>query len=203
MCAAPDELIVTEKGVKIIGFTNLPSRLPATASLLYGNNAAKFILSAGPTTNKELKKFFYPDYSDPAVRGMLVVDKGHLRWPNPNPYNPPVVSSTTPAAAPAAAPAALVPALQASSTAAAAAPAATAPAAAAAPSAATVKKPKHKSGGKSAGGDPLEVFQSKSRIATAMALLALAAGAASPDDKFSLLLSVFALSSFAGQQVHF
>lgn len=169
---------MTENGVKIIGFTNLPSRLPTTASLLYGNNAAKFILSAGPTTNKDLKGFFYPDYSDPAVRGMLVVDKGQLRWPNPNPYNPPVTSSTAAPAAPSSA---------------------TPVVAKLSPMAAT-KKPKHKSPAKPQG-DPLEVFQGNARIATIGALFALAAGAASPDDKFSLLLSVFALSSFAGQQV--
>ena len=28
-------------------------------------------------------------FSSPLVLGMLVVDKGALRWPNPNPYSPP------------------------------------------------------------------------------------------------------------------
>ena len=28
-------------------------------------------------------------FSTPLVLGMLVVDKGALRWPNPNPYSPP------------------------------------------------------------------------------------------------------------------
>lgn len=38
------------------------------------HSAAKFLLSVGPTTMKELKETgcFYPDYNDPAVRGTHV-----------------------------------------------------------------------------------------------------------------------------------
>lgn len=79
--------------MRVIGFTNLPARLPTTSSNLFANNAAKFLLSAGPTTNKALKGSFFVDYNDPAVRGMLVVDKGETRWPNPRPYSPPVVGT--------------------------------------------------------------------------------------------------------------
>jgi H+-translocating NAD(P) transhydrogenase subunit alpha len=32
-----DQVIVTDNGVKIIGYTNLPSRLATTSSNLYGN----------------------------------------------------------------------------------------------------------------------------------------------------------------------
>lgn len=87
----PNEVVVTSGGVKILGYMDLPSRSPTTASLLYAKNALNFLLSAGPTTSKECKekKLFYVDYGDPAVRGMLVLDKGQLRWPNPNPYQPP------------------------------------------------------------------------------------------------------------------
>ena len=87
----PDVIVQTKNKISIIGYTDLPSRSANTASRLYGNNAAKFILSVGPTTNNNLKGFFYPDYSDPAVRGMLVIDKGELRFPNPNPYQPPSI----------------------------------------------------------------------------------------------------------------
>jgi hypothetical protein len=31
-----------------------------------------------------MQGMFYPDYNDPAVRSMIVVDKGELKWPNPN-----------------------------------------------------------------------------------------------------------------------
>jgi hypothetical protein len=52
------------------------------------------LLSAGPTTDKDKIGFFYPDYGDPAVRGMLVLDKGFTRWPSP-PYEPPKPSIKT------------------------------------------------------------------------------------------------------------
>eukprot|EP00747_Dinoflagellata_sp_TGD_P154935 gnl/TRDRNA2_/TRDRNA2_177544_c1_seq10.p1 gnl/TRDRNA2_/TRDRNA2_177544_c1~~gnl/TRDRNA2_/TRDRNA2_177544_c1_seq10.p1 ORF type:complete len:1207 (+),score=256.64 gnl/TRDRNA2_/TRDRNA2_177544_c1_seq10:3-3623(+) len=81
------EVVTSPNGVKILGFSDLPSRLPTAASNLWGNNAAKFILSAGPTTTGN-KGYFHIDYEDPAVRGMLVVDGGKLTWPAP-PYQPP------------------------------------------------------------------------------------------------------------------
>ena len=87
-----NEIIHTSNGVKIIGFSNLPSRLPTTSSELFGNNVAKFILSAGPTTNASIIDKFYPAYDDPAVRGMLVLDRGELRYPNDTPYELPAPS---------------------------------------------------------------------------------------------------------------
>ena len=83
-----NEIITTSGGVKIIGHTNLPSLLPTTSSNLYAQNVAKFILSTGPTTLKNGPHYSI-DYADPVVRGMLVVDKGELTWPNPNPYTLP------------------------------------------------------------------------------------------------------------------
>ena len=91
----PDIIVQTKNKIFIIGYTDLPSRSANTASRLYGNNAAKFLLSVGPTTDNNLKGFFYPDYSDPAVRSMLVIDKGELRYPNPNPYQSPSSVSTS------------------------------------------------------------------------------------------------------------
>jgi len=82
-----DEVVTTPNGVTIIGYSNLASRLPSTASSLFGNNVAKFVLSAGPTTGGN-KGEFAIDYADDAVRGMLVVDKGTLTYPAP-PYTPP------------------------------------------------------------------------------------------------------------------
>lgn len=53
MQVKPDEIFTTENGVKVIGYTDLPSRLASTASNLFANNVAKFILSIGPQTTKE------------------------------------------------------------------------------------------------------------------------------------------------------
>ena len=63
------KVITTPNGVTVIGYTNLASRLPSTASALFGNNVAKFLLSVGPTTGGA-KGEYKIDYVDDAVRGM-------------------------------------------------------------------------------------------------------------------------------------
>ena len=44
-CAAtvPGEMIVTENGVKVLGFNNWPGRIPAAASALYARNLLTFL----------------------------------------------------------------------------------------------------------------------------------------------------------------
>lgn len=81
------EKVITENGVKILGYSDLPSRLPATSSTLFGNNIAKFLMSMGPQTTG-IKEWLHIDHEDDAVRGMLVVEDGVLRWPAPA-YQPP------------------------------------------------------------------------------------------------------------------
>ena len=81
------EAAVTPNGVTILGYSDLPSRLPTAASNLFGKNQANFLLSVGPTTTK-VDGVFAIDREDPAVRGMLVVERGALSWPAP-PYAPP------------------------------------------------------------------------------------------------------------------
>lgn len=46
-----DKLIVTENGVKIIGYTDLPSRMSGQSSALYANNISKFFQSMINKTN--------------------------------------------------------------------------------------------------------------------------------------------------------
>jgi NAD(P) transhydrogenase len=72
--------IVNHKGVKIIGYTDLPSRMSGQSSLLYSNNISKFVQHM---TNKEGK--FNIDLNDEIIRGSIVTHKGELLWPNPNP----------------------------------------------------------------------------------------------------------------------
>jgi len=74
------------KGVQIIGYSDLPSRLPTQSSTLYANNISKFLLSAGE------KGHFNIDHNDEVVRGSLVLEKGNLMWPPPTPAAPPVPS---------------------------------------------------------------------------------------------------------------
>jgi H+-translocating NAD(P) transhydrogenase len=85
----PDEIVTTSNGVKIIGYTDLPSRLASTASNLFANNIAKFILSIGPQTTKE-KGLFQIDMEDDAVQNMLISYDGTARWPDKIiPFAPP------------------------------------------------------------------------------------------------------------------
>jgi len=84
-----NEITTTANGVKIIGYTDLPSRLAATASNLFANNVAKFVLSIGPQTTKE-KSVFSIDLKDDAVQNMLVSYNGEARWPDKIvPFAPP------------------------------------------------------------------------------------------------------------------
>lgn len=85
----PDKIITSSNGVKIIGYTDLPSRLASTASTLFANNVAKFILSIGPQTTKK-KGVFQIDLEDDAVQNMLISYNGDARWPDKiTPFSPP------------------------------------------------------------------------------------------------------------------
>ena len=85
----PDQIVTTSNGVTVIGYTDLPSRLATTASNLFANNVAKFILSIGPQTTKE-KGIFQIDLKDDAVQNMLIALDGEARWPEKiTPFEPP------------------------------------------------------------------------------------------------------------------
>lgn len=84
-----NEIVKTSNGVNIIGYTDLPSRLPTTSSNLFANNVAKFLLSIGPQTTKE-KGVFQIDLTDDAVQNMLISYNGEARWPDKiTPFQPP------------------------------------------------------------------------------------------------------------------
>ncbi|KAJ3875929.1 NAD(P) transhydrogenase beta subunit-domain-containing protein [Lentinula edodes] len=85
----PGELYVKD-GVTIIGYTDLPSRLPTQSSTLYSNNITKFLLSLG-----EDSKFFL-DRNDEVVRGSLVVHRGEILPPVPRTLPLPVTPPPTP-----------------------------------------------------------------------------------------------------------
>jgi H+-translocating NAD(P) transhydrogenase len=80
----PGELITTKNGVKIIGYTDFPSRLPTQASNLYSNNITKFLLSMSPADNA-----FGVDLDDEVVRGSIVTHNGQVLPPAPRPSPPP------------------------------------------------------------------------------------------------------------------
>ncbi|MCP3685952.1 MAG: Re/Si-specific NAD(P)(+) transhydrogenase subunit alpha [bacterium] len=74
-----DEIVI-HKGVKIIGYTDLPSRMSGQSSNLYSNNISKLLTSM---TSKEGD--LTVDLTDDVVRGAIITHKGETLWPNPNP----------------------------------------------------------------------------------------------------------------------
>lgn len=78
----PGQIFKAPGGQVVIGYTDLPSRLPTQASTLYANNISKFLLSMGPFSTKKQGEFFI-DHSDLAVRGALVLEDGKMTWPAP------------------------------------------------------------------------------------------------------------------------
>merc|ERR1711990_141988 len=96
----PGEVTVYNN-VTHIGYTDLPSRLPAQASTLYSNNLTKLLLSMG-----DGKENFNLDMTDDVVRGSIVLNKGVTSWPP----NPPIsVAAAAPKGGAAAAAAAAAP----------------------------------------------------------------------------------------------
>jgi NAD(P) transhydrogenase len=75
--------LVTYKDVKVIGYTDLPSRLPTQSSTLYSNNITKFLLSMTPKD-----KEFGIDLNDEVVRGAIVTQRGEIVPPAPRPVPP-------------------------------------------------------------------------------------------------------------------
>ncbi|HWC23248.1 MAG TPA: Re/Si-specific NAD(P)(+) transhydrogenase subunit alpha [Flexivirga sp.] len=84
------EVVVTDGGVTIIGYTDLAGRLPAQASQLYGTNLVNLLKLLTPGKDGQL----VIDEDDVVQRSILVVRDGELRWPPP-----PVQVSAAPAQA--------------------------------------------------------------------------------------------------------
>lgn len=78
------------KGVKIIGFTDLPSRMAQQSSQLYGTNLCHFLDDMGGGANYKV------DLEDEIVRGALVLHEGEVTWPPPKSNPPPEPSKPAP-----------------------------------------------------------------------------------------------------------
>ena len=88
----PHELSVTDNGVTIIGYSDLPSRLPTQSSQLYATNLSHLLTDMTPEKDGELTI----DMEDEAIRGATVIKAGEITWPPPAPK-----LSAAPAAKPA------------------------------------------------------------------------------------------------------
>jgi NAD(P) transhydrogenase subunit alpha len=82
--------VVTDNGVVILGYTDLPGRLPQQASQLFGTNMLNLLKLVTPEKDGKLTL----DFDDVVQRAVTVVQDGAVTWPPP-----PVQVSAAPAAA--------------------------------------------------------------------------------------------------------
>jgi len=74
-----DEIFETENGVKIIGYTDLPSRLPTQSSQLYATNLVNLMKLLCKNKDGQINI----DFEDEVIRGATVVNEGEISWPPP------------------------------------------------------------------------------------------------------------------------
>ncbi|ROP61984.1 NAD(P) transhydrogenase subunit alpha [Enterobacter sp. BIGb0383] len=74
-----NEVVTTPNGVKIIGYTDLPGRLPTQSSQLYGTNLVNLL----KLLCKEKDGNVVVDFDDVVIRGVTVIRDGEVTWPAP------------------------------------------------------------------------------------------------------------------------
>ena len=87
--------VIEHKGVTIVGYTDLASRMPHVASDLYGTNLLHFLDEMGGAAGHKI------DHENDAVRPALVLEKGEKTWPPPPMKKAEAPVAPKPAAAPA------------------------------------------------------------------------------------------------------
>lgn len=75
----PEKMIVTESGVKVIGFTDLPGRLPTQSSEMYATN----LVNLTKLLSKEKDGNINIDFDDVIMRNMSVISNGDVTFPPP------------------------------------------------------------------------------------------------------------------------
>ncbi|HEX5789106.1 MAG TPA: Re/Si-specific NAD(P)(+) transhydrogenase subunit alpha [Woeseiaceae bacterium] len=73
--------VVVENGVTIVGYTDLPSRLAAQSSQLYGTNLRHLLTDLTPGKDGNI----VVDMDDEVIRGATVCKDGETTWPPPPP----------------------------------------------------------------------------------------------------------------------
>ena len=73
--------VVTAHGVTIIGYTDLPSRLPTQSSQLYATNLRHLLTELSPEKDGTIDV----NMEDEVIRGATVVKDGEVTWPPPAP----------------------------------------------------------------------------------------------------------------------
>lgn len=73
--------VVVHKGVSIVGYTDLPSRMASLSSQLYSATVVALVEEMRDKETGELKV----DYDNEVIRGALVTDNGKITYPPPTP----------------------------------------------------------------------------------------------------------------------
>jgi H+-translocating NAD(P) transhydrogenase subunit alpha len=77
----PDEKIVSENGVTIVGYTDFPSRMSAQASTLYSTNIRHMLTDLTPKKDGVI----HHNMEDDVIRGATVAHAGAVTYPPPPP----------------------------------------------------------------------------------------------------------------------
>lgn len=77
----PDQKIVSENGVTIVGYTDFPSRMAAQASTLYSTNIRHMVTDLTPGKDGVLVH----NMEDDVIRGATVASQGAITYPPPPP----------------------------------------------------------------------------------------------------------------------
>ena len=80
--------VIEHDGVTIIGYTDLPSRLPGQSSQMYATNLRHLLTDMCPGKDGNV----VVDMDDEVIRGATVVKDGEITWPPP----PPKISAAPP-----------------------------------------------------------------------------------------------------------
>jgi H+-translocating NAD(P) transhydrogenase subunit alpha len=77
----PDQKIVTENGVTVVGYTDFPSRMAAQASTLYATNIRHMLTDLTPGKDGIINH----NMEDDVIRGATVAHQGAVTYPPPPP----------------------------------------------------------------------------------------------------------------------
>jgi NAD(P) transhydrogenase subunit alpha len=89
--------VAQRHGVNIIGYTDLPSRLPTQSSQLYATNLRHMLTDLTPEKDGQI----VVNMDDEVIRGTTVIKEGSVTWPPPAPKMPAAAPAQAPAPPPA------------------------------------------------------------------------------------------------------
>ena len=76
-----DKVVVSENGVRVVGYTDFPSRMAAQSSTLYSTNIRHMLADLTPEKDGVIQH----DMEDDVIRGATVAHAGELTFPPPPP----------------------------------------------------------------------------------------------------------------------